>query len=129
MGKHIGSMSVGGALRVVLFFARNPEEDLTTADVTLKFAIPAEHVRNALARAVANGLLRRNGGSTGGRGKMLVYSAGDMLLSLIGERRLVEDRRTHDRDSPDRRAAPSVMVMVLEACAPLGCAPLAGAAP
>ena len=118
MGKHIGSKS--GALRVMLFFARNPDEELTTADIALKFAIRSEDVRNILARAVSNRLLRRDGGNSGGRGKVLVYSAGDLLLSLIGERRILEDRRAEDSGSDDRRAGASVMVMVMEACAPLG---------
>ena len=118
MGKHIGSKS--GALRVMLFFARNPDEELTTADIALKFAIRSEDVRNILARAVSNRLLRRDGGNSGGRGRVLVYSAGDLLLSLIGERRILEDRRSEDRGSDDRMAGASVMVMVMEACAPLG---------
>ena len=122
MGKHIDSKS--GALRVVLFFARNPEEELTTTDIALKFAIPPLNVRSTLAIAVANGMLRRSGGYNGGRGKLLIYSAGDMLLSLIGERRLLEDRRAEDRraeerETPDRSVGSSVIVMVMEACAPL----------
>ena len=117
MGKHIDSKS--GALRVVLFFARNPEEELTTTDIALKFAIPPLNVRSTLAIAVANGMLRRRGGNNGGRGKLLIYSAGDTLLSLIGERRLLEDRRAEERETPDRRVGTNVLVLMVEACAPL----------
>ena len=107
------------ALRVVLFFARNPEEELTTTDIALKFAIPPLNVRSTLAIAVANGMLRRRGGNNGGRGKLLIYSAGDTLLSLIGERRLLEDRRAEERETPDRRVGTNVLVLMVEACAPL----------
>lgn len=113
------------ALRVVLFFARNPEEELTSPDITLKFGIAGGDVRSALSGAVRAGMLKRSETPTRTaqrgslRGRVLVYSAGDMLLSLIGERRLIEDRRTEDRDTPDRSAGSSVIVMVMEACAPL----------
>lgn len=113
-----------GALRVVLFFARNPEEELTSADITMKFDIPADKVHGTLNRAARDGMLRRAGQHRGGRGRVLVYSAGDALLALIGERRLVEDRRAEDRETPDRRVGASMMALVVEACAPL-----AGAGP
>lgn len=118
MGKHIDTKSF--ALRVVLFFARNPEEELTTTDIALKFAIPPLNVRSTLAIAVANGMLRRRGGNNGGRGKLLIYSAGDTLLSMIGERRLLDDRRAEERETPDRRVGgTNVLVLMIEACAPL----------
>lgn len=85
MARHVGP--AGTSLRVVLFFARHPEEELLSSDVALKFEIPPEQVRSRLDRAVREAMLVRQGGKQG-RGNESTYCAGPVLLGLIGFRRV-----------------------------------------
>jgi hypothetical protein len=69
------------SLRVMLFFARNPHEELSTRDVAEKFGVYPESVRKNLRSNVDRGLLsfdmqlRSRGG---------IYRAGPLLLKTIG---------------------------------------------
>lgn len=71
-------------LRVTLYFARNPDEELTTFDVADKFETNPRHVTALLRRAVDDGVLRKSG--TCGRGNVSTYQAGPNLLRHIGHR-------------------------------------------
>ena len=67
--------------RVILFFARHPEEELSTRDVMTKFGMLNRHaVRASLRSAVSQGVLACawQPGMTG------IYSAGPMLLVEVG---------------------------------------------
>lgn len=85
MGRSLQPGSLG--LRVVLYFARNPDEELTTGDIAEKFDVPIGNVRTPLARQVQDGMLVRTGNGAG-RGRKLVYKAGQRLLVMIGEERI-----------------------------------------
>lgn len=85
MGAHVGSGSL--ALRVVLFFARNPQEELTTSDIVEKFSAPnGSQVRMLLNRHVLDEMLARTELGAG-RSRQNVYKAGRKLLVMIGEER------------------------------------------
>lgn len=114
MSRQIEAKSVG--LRVAFYFARNHDEHLTTADLCIKFEVPADQVYGRLERWVANQMLTRE--ATGaGRGRQATYSAGPALLLMIGERRAVPDRRAEDRGTPDRRVEAQGMALQPMACA------------
>jgi hypothetical protein len=82
MAQHVNATAF--ALRVVLFFARNHDEELTTVDIRDKFGVPVEQVVNRLSRSVRNGMLARES-SGPGRGNCCTYSAGWRLLEMIGQ--------------------------------------------
>lgn len=86
MGKRASINAV--ALRVTLFFARNPDEHLTSNDITEKFDIPLSEVHSSLKRIVDSGMISRDAHGPG-RGKQAIYSAGHELLVMIGERRVL----------------------------------------
>ena len=92
------------AQRITLFFGRNPDEEMTTVDITVKFDVEISRVHKSLSPSVRDGLLHRTSIGSG-RGRLTVYTAGPELLSMIGERRAeTGDRRTEPRDeSGDRR--------------------------
>lgn len=105
MGQHVSRNAV--ALRVVLFFARNPEEHLLTQDVSEKFGMPAKDVVNCLRRPVEDGMLAKvvqASGKRPGRGQEATYAAGPRLLEMIGE----------------KRAERVALMVVAEACVPVG---------
>jgi hypothetical protein len=74
---------------VILFFARHPEEELTAGDISEKFDVPTRRVNKRLKAAVRDGMLVCDEGAPG-RGNNSVYSAGPMLLKLIGARMAAE---------------------------------------
>lgn len=76
-------LTLGLSFRVVLFFGRYPDEELSTLDIAVKFDTPARTVGGCLQRAVRDGMLAKDQG-TGGRGKLATYTAGPMLLSMVG---------------------------------------------
>ena len=97
MSKQLQNGSV--VLRVVLFFARHPEEDLTTNDVAVKFEVRQEDVNKRLRGAVRDGLLAYKSDGPG-RGKLSTYSAGPLLLSMVGvTRETVEACMAHMGDN------------------------------
>jgi DNA-binding IscR family transcriptional regulator len=59
--------------RVLKFFAANPDELLSAADVALKFDVPVDHVFNQLRGAVDAGLLIKKPGPVAGR---VLYAPG-----------------------------------------------------
>lgn len=68
--------------RVLVFFARHPEEVLSTTDVSIKFDVSQEEVRTCLRHAVEDGRIAKQ---SKGRGPHpVVYSAGPVLLQMIG---------------------------------------------
>lgn len=64
----------GVTSRVIGFFARNPDEELTAADVAAKFQVHKTSVPSTLARAVRVGLLTRTPDGDG----LAVYRKGDL---------------------------------------------------
>lgn len=81
----------GLSFRVCVYFARNPDEELTTTDIEHKFGAARKYSTNGhLHSAVTNRLLavRKVLGLKGS--KVNCYSAGPALLELIGERRAQE---------------------------------------
>lgn len=72
-----------GSLRVLLFFAANPDECLTTADVAAKAGVEQCSVRALMQHRVETGLLARTSTRTG-PGAMTTYTAGPELLRAIG---------------------------------------------
>jgi hypothetical protein len=81
MAKQLNAL--GLSFRVVLFFGRNPEEELTTLDIAEKFDTPVRTVEGCLHRAVRDDLLAK-ASRGGGRGNPSVYCAGPVLLSMVG---------------------------------------------
>ena len=84
------------AFRVAVFFARNPEEELTSSDVVQKFGVESTSVHRCLSSPVRLGLIERSSEGPG-RTKLSVYRAGPKLLHMVGA---------------------SVQIGVLSACAP-----------
>jgi hypothetical protein len=68
--------------RVVVFFARNPEESLSSQDVSVKFGVALEDVYFSLRHAVEDERLKKE--ISGSRANGAVYSAGPALLTTIG---------------------------------------------
>lgn len=71
---------------LIAFFAANPEEELSTQDMKLKFEIFRTHkVGNVIDNLVYNGWLNKRNGYIGDTWrKMSYYSAGPELLKTIG---------------------------------------------
>ena len=67
--------------RVVLYFGRNPDEELTSHDVLAKWGISdVRIVRNSLRYAVEQGVITRQWQP----GQLAVYSAGPVLRQEVG---------------------------------------------
>ena len=73
---------------LIAFFAANPEEELSTQDIKLKFEIFRTHkVGNVIDNLVCNGWLNKRSGYIGDTyRRMAYYSAGPKLLETIGWR-------------------------------------------
>jgi hypothetical protein len=69
------------AVRVVLWFLENPEEELASGDMAIKFAYAADTVHAALRPAIAAGWLARD---AHGRRVPAVFRAGPRLLRALG---------------------------------------------
>lgn len=67
-------------VRVVLWFVENPDEELTTADVAVKFDYSAAAVHGALKQAIAAGWVQR---TEHGRCLPAVYSAGPRIVAAF----------------------------------------------
>lgn len=74
------------AQRVVLFFARNHDEEMTVVDISVKFDTPLRYVNKRLKPSLRDGMLARTAAGPG-RGLAATYRAGPRLLVLIGETR------------------------------------------
>lgn len=74
---------LGLSFRVLLYFARNPEEELTAHDVSVKFEVDVVDVRPMLRRALENEWIAQPV-TGGGRGNSSVYCPGPALLQMIG---------------------------------------------
>lgn len=66
--------------RVLVFFARNPDETLLSGDLALKFGVDANNLSVKLKRLTDAGLVRSS--APGGR-RQATWSAGPALLALI----------------------------------------------
>lgn len=73
----------GLSARVVLYFNRNPEEELSALDIAEKFSVPVDDVPARLRRAVEDGSIARLARG-GGPGSYAVYGPGPMLLEVLG---------------------------------------------
>jgi len=62
------------------FFLRNPDEELTTADVQAKFGCPRESAARMMRACFEDGALRRWRIKTGRPGGEYVYRAGPALI-------------------------------------------------
>jgi hypothetical protein len=70
-------------LRVLVFFAANPEEELTTKDIEVKFGfLSMASVTDSLRRFRVAGYLECDG--RGGPGNCATWRAGPTLLREIG---------------------------------------------
>lgn len=78
-----GIQRTGIAFRLAIFLARNPDEELLTEDLILKFDVQRTDNLRSLDAAVRSGLITREAGQRG-RGHQHVYRAGPALLALIG---------------------------------------------
>ncbi len=67
------------SFRTCIFFARNPDEWLTSADVADKYGVPSNTVSQTLQYSVESGLLRRETVAN-----KSVYTAGPTLRELVG---------------------------------------------
>jgi hypothetical protein len=70
-------------LRVALFFAVNPDEELTTIDISVKFDADPREVTGRLQQLVNQGILARSTDGPG-RGKAAVYRIGTVLMHMVG---------------------------------------------
>ena len=71
---------------VAVFFAVNPEEELTAGDIEIKWGVPSNNVGNSLRYAEANGWVKRTKrADPAARLKWRwFYTAGPRLLREIG---------------------------------------------
>ena len=74
---------LGLSFRVLLYFARNPDEELTAHDVSVKFSVDVEDVRPMLRRALESNWIAQSA-TGGGRGISSIYCSGPALLEMIG---------------------------------------------
>jgi hypothetical protein len=72
----------GLSFRVIMFFGRNLEEELTTLDIAEKFDVDVRDVPAMLRRAVEGKLLSRP--ARGGPGAHGTYAAGPALFHAVG---------------------------------------------
>jgi hypothetical protein len=82
----IGSNTRGLAFRVALWFARNPDEELTSADISTKWQdLKVRDVSSRLRKYRSDGILdcRENPTRCRSGAKELTWSAGPELLELI----------------------------------------------
>lgn len=75
--------SVSMTMRVVVYFAKNPDEALTAEDASMKFNVPDGLVRKSLRGIVRKGILEYVP-LLPGRERPKVYRAGPVLLRMIG---------------------------------------------
>jgi hypothetical protein len=79
-------LKLSSALRVVLYFTHNPDDELLTADIALKFNMPVGDVPRRLRAARNIGLLKtrtRDGKKLNGPGQGLLWAAGPKILNMI----------------------------------------------
>lgn len=69
--------------RVSIFFARNPEEELTTEDVAVKFGVNSRDVSKYLLGYCKSNVLSRRRVKLDDQWPFMVYSAGPALKALI----------------------------------------------
>lgn len=69
-------------LPVVLFFARNPDEELLTADVAVKLGASPDAVRKLMESPLRHSLLACQGGGKG-NGRQHTWTAGATLLRML----------------------------------------------
>lgn len=68
-------------VRILLFFALAPDEELTYSDVAEKFGVDRKNIKSTIASSVEAGLLaKRNDG------RRSVISAGPELLQMVNGR-------------------------------------------
>lgn len=81
MSDVVCNKSTSLAFRVVLYFARNPEEELTSSDIALKWCErEVKDISGRLRKYRAGGVLNCDT-----KNKELIWSAGPELLKLIDQ--------------------------------------------
>jgi hypothetical protein len=70
------------AFRACLFFARNPDEWLTSGDIASKWGITSKAVRPTLHYAVSKGYLAKHLRQDSER--LHIYTAGPTLRAMVG---------------------------------------------
>jgi hypothetical protein len=82
MPERTGSPTLGGVpFRVCIFFAANPEEILTSADIAVKFDVEPKSVAPTLLHTVKAGYLACESRRGGNVRVHNIYSAGPNLLA------------------------------------------------
>lgn len=71
------------ALVVILYFNRNPDEELNSQDLTTKFGIPPNLIWRKLGQSVRDEMLAYASAGAG-RGRAGIWRAGQRLLAMSG---------------------------------------------
>ena len=72
------------ALKVIAFFAANPDEHMSVRDLCCKFGVARQNMQSVAGRLARQGWLEVH--ARGGRGGEILWRAGPMLLQTIGAR-------------------------------------------
>ncbi|HWH72870.1 MAG TPA: helix-turn-helix domain-containing protein [Methylibium sp.] len=70
------------ALKVIAFFAANPDEHMSARDMALKFDVPRQNMQCVVSRMSRQGWLEVH--SRVGQGGEILWRAGPVLLQTIG---------------------------------------------
>ena len=82
--RRTGSLSLMGTpFLLCVFFAANPEEELQTSDIALKFGVTHRSVISGMTAAIRIGLIERTRGSS--RWRQSTYRAGPKLREMVGQ--------------------------------------------
>lgn len=80
-----GKIYAGPAVRILLWFAANPDEELTIADVAARWDLPHDHARHATRMLRSAGWLDGRRDAQGWQtGPQTILSASPALLKEIG---------------------------------------------
>lgn len=72
------------ALKVIAFFAANPDEHMSVRDLCSKFGVARQNMQCVASRLSRQGWLEEH--SRGGQGGEILWRSGPMLLQTIGAR-------------------------------------------
>lgn len=82
----IAPLKMGIPLKVLLWFAHDPDDKLTTSDMATMYGVPNSSVACKLRYARVNGLLKTSWTKKdSGMHYELIWTAGPKLRELIGE--------------------------------------------
>ena len=77
---------LGVALKILLWFAHDPDDKLTTSELAEMFGSPRNNVACALRYARMNGLLESKRTTKKlGMGQQMLWTAGPKMREIIGE--------------------------------------------